>query len=415
MDSPFVVKDGVLSCDGVELAEIAHGAGTPVYVYSAEGILSRYRQYNDALSGVPHRVCYAVKANGNLAVLRLLAEAGAGFDIVSGGELYRVIRAGGDASKVVFAGVGKTRDEIEYALEQGIAGFNSESEAEIALIDSLAGRLGKKASVSVRVNPDVDASTHPYISTGLREHKFGISISEVEAVYDRAKALSNIELSGVACHIGSQLLDAAPLVEAARKMVALVERLRANGIPITHLDLGGGIGVPYKPGDPRPDVRGFLAEVTRIVQGHNLTLLFEPGRSIVAESGALVSRVLYRKSNGAKEFVVIDAAMTELIRPALYDAHHEIVPVRDSRIAGTITADVVGPVCESGDFLAKDRELPQVVPGDLVAIMTAGAYGWVQSSNYNARPRTAEVLVEGSTWRVVRQRETYEDLVRGEI
>lgn len=414
MESPFVSREGVLYCDGVELSGIARAAGTPVYVYSAEGILSRYREYDEALSGIPHRVCYAVKANGNLAVLRALAEAGASFDIVSGGELYRVLRAGGDARKVVFAGVGKTRDEIEYALEQGIAGFNCESESEIVLIDSLAGRLGKKAAVAIRVNPDVDAETHPYISTGLKEHKFGIDIAEVEEVYERARSLPNIELSGVACHIGSQLLDATPLVEAARKMLALVERLRARGIAITHLDLGGGIGVPYKPGDKRPDVKAFLSEVKRLVEGSNVTLLFEPGRSIVAESGALLSRVLYRKNNGAKEFVVVDAAMTDLIRPALYGAHHEIVPLRDSRVAGTITADVVGPVCESADFLAKDRDLPQVMPGDFVAVMTAGAYGWVASSNYNARPRASEVLVEGDRWRVVRERESYEDLIRGE-
>ena len=415
MEIPFQQREGVLFCDDVELAAIAATAGTPLYVYSAGGILERYRSYDNALRGVPHRVCYAVKANGNTAVLRLLAEAGAGFDIVSGGELYRVLKAGGEASRVVFAGVGKTREEIEYALESGIAGFNCESEAEIALIDSLAGRLGRKASVSVRVNPDVDAATHPYISTGLKEHKFGIDIAAVEEVYERANTLPNIDLDGVACHIGSQLLDATPLVEAARKLVELAGRLRSRGIGIRHLDLGGGIGVPYKPEDKRPDVTGFLAEARRLVEGKNLTLLFEPGRSIVAESGVLLTRVLYRKSTGSKEFIVVDAAMTDLIRPALYGAHHEIVPLRESRIPGTILADVVGPVCESADFLAKDRLMPQVMPGDLLAVMTSGAYGWVASSNYNARPRPAEVLVEGNTWRVVRTREAYSDLLRGEL
>lgn len=414
MQTPFQRREGVLYCDNVELSRIAHEAGTPSYVYSAEGILARYREYDQALEGVPHRVCYAVKANGNLAVLRTLVEAGAGFDIVSGGELFRVLKAGGDASRIVFAGVGKTRDEIEYALEQGIASFNCESEAEIALIDSLAGRLGRKASIAVRVNPDVDASTHPYISTGLKEHKFGIDIAEVEQVYERARQFSNLSLNGVACHIGSQLLDASPLVEAARKLIDLVDRLRARGIGITHLDLGGGIGVPYKPEDLRPDVSGFLAEVRNLVAGKNLTLLFEPGRSIVAECGILLTRVLYRKTTESKEFIVVDAAMTDLIRPALYGAHHEIVPLRDSRVPGTIMADVVGPVCESADFLAKDREMPQLMPGDLVAVLTAGAYGWVASSNYNARPRAAEILVEGDTWRVVRERETYNDLIRGE-
>lgn len=414
METPFQRHEGALYCDGVELARIARETGTPTYVYSAQGIQARYREYDQALGGVPHRVCYAVKANGNLAVLRALVEAGAGFDIVSGGELFRVLKAGGDASKVVFAGVGKTRDEIEYALEQGIAAFNCESEAEIALIDSLAERLGRKASIAVRVNPDVDASTHPYISTGLKEHKFGIDIGDVEQVYERARQFRNLSVDGVACHIGSQLLDPSPLVEAARKLLDLVDRLRGRGIAITHLDLGGGIGVPYKPEDPRPDVAAFLAEVKRLVAGKGLTLLFEPGRSIVAESGVLLSRVLYRKTTETKEFIVVDAAMTDLIRPALYGAHHEIVPLRESRVPGTILADVVGPVCESADFLAKDRQMPQLMPGDLVAVMTAGAYGWVASSNYNARPRAAEVLVEGSTWRVVRERENLQDLIRGE-
>ena len=408
-------KDGVLYCEDVELAAIAREAGTPVYVYSAGGILESYRQYADALADIDARICYAVKANGNLGVLRLLAEAGAGFDIVSGGELDRVLRAGGDPAKVVFAGVGKTREEIEFALEVGIAAFNCESEAELALIDALAGRMGKRASAAIRVNPDVDPVTHPYISTGLREHKFGIDISVVEEVYERARHLAHVRLEGVACHIGSQLLDASPLLEAASKMVALAGRLRARGFPVRHLDLGGGLGVPYKPGDARPNLGAFLASLRALLAGHELTLWLEPGRSIVAESGVLLARVLYRKSNAGKEFIVVDASMTELIRPALYGAYHEIVPLRESRLPGTVVADVVGPVCESGDFLARDRELPQLVPGDYLAVLTAGAYGWVASSNYNARPRPPEVLVEGATWREVRRRETYDDLVRGEI
>jgi diaminopimelate decarboxylase len=393
---------------------IAAQAGTPVYIYSASAIRGRFREYDEALAGVPHRVCYAVKANGNLSVLRLLAKEGAGFDIVSGGELFRVTKAGGEAEGVVFAGVGKTRDEIEMALEAGIHSFNCESEAEIALIAALAARLGKQASVAVRVNPDVDAETHPYISTGLKEHKFGINISEIEQVYERARGLAGVRMEGVACHIGSQLLDTSPLIEAAKRLVELVERLRARGFAIKYLDLGGGIGVPYKPDDARPDVAGFLSAIRELVKEHGLTLLFEPGRSIVAEAGALVTRVLYRKPGTGKEFMVVDAAMTELIRPALYGAYHEIVPLRKSRVPGTVTADVVGPVCESADFLAKGRELPQVMPGEYMAVMTAGAYGWVASSNYNARPRAAEVLVDGSEWRVVRRRETNEELIRGE-
>jgi diaminopimelate decarboxylase len=414
MLNPFQYRDGVLYCEDVELSRLAAREGTPCYVYSASTILDRFHTYDDALKGVPHRVCYAVKANSNLSVLRLLAGAGAGFDIVSGGELHRVLKAGGDPASVVFSGVGKTREEIDYALDQGIHGFNCESEAEIALISSLATRLGRTASLSIRVNPDVDALTHPYISTGLKENKFGIDISEVEEVYQRASHLPGISLDGVSCHIGSQLLDAAPALEAAGKLFALVQRLRARGIRIREFDLGGGLGVPYVPGEARPDVQSFLARIREMVEGAGLFLLFEPGRSIVAESGALISRVLYRKKNGAREFIIIDASMTELIRPALYEAHHEILPLRQSKF-GTVVANVVGPVCESGDFLAEDREVANLLPGDLIAAMTTGAYGFVMASNYNARPRPSEVLVQGSEWRVVRQRETLDDLTRGEL
>jgi diaminopimelate decarboxylase len=413
MPNPFQYRDGVLFCEDVELAKIAEHAGTPCYVYSASAILSQYRAYDDGLADTPHHVCYAVKANSNLSILRLLAQAGAGFDIVSGGELYRVLQAGGDPASVVFSGVGKTRGEIEYALEQGIHNFNCESETEIALISSLASRLRKTASIAIRVNPDVDASTHPYISTGLKQHKFGIDIAEVESVYQRASALPAISLDGVSCHIGSQLLESEPLVEAARKLLALIDRLRAKGIAIRELDLGGGLGVPYRPEDQQPGIASFLAQIRALVAGAGLFLLFEPGRSIVAEAGALLSRVLYRKKNGDKEFIIIDASMTELIRPALYEAHHEILPLRQSRF-GAVKADVVGPVCESGDFLAVDRQVANVLPGDLLAAMTAGAYGFAMASNYNARPRACEILVEGAAWRVVRARETYADLTRGE-
>ncbi|MGA3027608.1 MAG: diaminopimelate decarboxylase [Bryobacteraceae bacterium] len=409
----FSWHDNALCCEDTPLAEIAHRAGTPCYVYSKAAILDRFHEYDRAFGDVPHKVCYAVKANSNLAVLRLLAEAGAGFDIVSGGELFRVLRAGAGPQSVVFSGVGKTAGEIEFALENGIHSFNCESEPELALIDALASRLGVKARVAVRVNPDVDASTHPYISTGLRENKFGIDIGEVVEVYRRAQTLPNLKLAGVSCHIGSQMLDAGPTLEAFERLLDLVQRLRAAGIPIRMLDLGGGLGVPYRSSDARPGIAAFIAAVREKVAGSDLYLMVEPGRSIVGEAGVLVTRVLYRKSNGGKQFIIADAAMNDLIRPALYQAHHEIVPVRRSGL-GAIVADVVGPVCESGDFLARGREIPNVLPGDLLAICTVGAYGFVQSSNYNSRPRAAEVLVDGAGWHVVRERETYEDLVRGE-
>jgi diaminopimelate decarboxylase len=413
MTATFHYRENVLFCEDVELSRITAETGTPCYIYSTQALRDGYLAYEHALEGVPHRVCYAVKANGNLSVLRLLGELGAGFDIVSGGELFRVLRSGGDPSTVVFAGVGKTREEIEFALEKGIFGFNCESEAELALISSLAVRQGKTASVSVRVNPDVDAQTHPYISTGLREHKFGIDIGEVEQVYERARLLPNLSLDGVSCHIGSQLLDASPLLESARKMIALAERLRARGFDIRHLDLGGSVGVPYEPIETQPDLAGYLAAVRSLVEGKNLTLLFEPGRWVAARAGALLTRVLYRKRNGDKEFIVVDAAMNDLIRPALYQAWHEIVPLRKNPF-GTVVADVVGPICESGDFLARDREMVNALPGDTLAVLNAGAYGFSQASNYNARPRACEMLVDGASWRVVRRRETLEDLVRGE-
>lgn len=413
MSAFFEYRRGVLHCEDVDLSEIAARAGTPCYVYSRAAVLAALEAYESGLAGMPHRVCYAVKANGNLALLGLLAGAGAGFDIVSGGELFRVLRAGGDPGRIVFSGVGKTREEIEAALEAGIHSFNCESEAEIALIHSLAVRLGRRAAVAVRVNPDVDAATHPYISTGLKQHKFGVAIGEAEGIYERAWRLEGVSLCGASCHIGSQLLDPAPLVEAAEKMLALAGRLRRKGIAINFLDLGGGLGVPYRAGDKRPDIGAYTGRLRRMLEGAGLELLLEPGRSIVAEAGVLLSRVLYRKRSGAKEFIIIDASMTELIRPALYEAHHEIIPLRQTG-RGTVTADIVGPVCESSDFLAEERAVANVLPGDYLAAMTTGAYGFVMASNYNARPRPCEVLVDGSRWRVVRRRESYEDLVRGE-
>jgi diaminopimelate decarboxylase len=409
----FSYLDHSLYCESVALADIASRAGTPCYVYSSQAILDNFRAYDQAFGDLAHRVCYAVKANGSLGILSLLAKAGAGFDIVSGGELYRVLKAGGDPSRVVFSGVGKTADEIDYSLDKKIHSFNCESEPELALIDALAARRGVKAAFALRVNPDVDANTHPYISTGLREHKFGIDIHEAEAVYERARSFRNLEARGVSCHIGSQLLDVDPIFEAVGKAVALVGRLRAAGQDITHLDLGGGLGVAYRPEDRAPEIRAFIDCIRKRVEGKGLAVMVEPGRSIVGPAAVLLTRVLYRKCNASKEFVVVDAAMNDLIRPALYRSHHDIMPLRKTD-RPEIVADVVGPVCETGDFLARDRTLIDVAPGDFMAIATAGAYGFVLSSNYNGRRRPPEVLVEGQKWRIIRTRESYEDLVRGE-
>jgi diaminopimelate decarboxylase len=405
-------RDGALYCEDVPLAGIADREGTPCYVYSSAAILERFHEYDRAFGAFPHQVCYAVKANSNLAILKLLAQAGSGFDIVSGGELFRVMKAGGDLAKVVFSGVGKTAPEIDAALKQRIHSFNCESEAELALIDSLAARRGVKARIALRVNPDVDASTHPYVSTGLSEHKFGVDIAEVEDIYERAKSFDHSLLEGVSCHIGSQILETGPMMQAFDRMVALAERLRIRGIPVRTLDLGGGLGVAYKPDQAAPPIADFIQAMLRKIAGRGLEVMIEPGRSIVAEAGALLTRVLYRKANGAKQFVIVDAAMNDLIRPALYQSHHEIVPVRSQD--RTITADVVGPVCETGDFLARGREMADAAPGDLLAILTAGAYSFVSSSNYNSRPRPSEILVEGSSFRVIRKREEYADLIRGE-
>ncbi|MFB3779303.1 MAG: diaminopimelate decarboxylase [Bryobacteraceae bacterium] len=409
----YSYRDGSLYCEEVALADIAAREGTPCFVYSTAAVMSRFRSYDESLADLPHLICYAVKANSNLSLLALLARAGAGFDIVSAGELFRVIRAGGDPARVVFSGVGKTAEEVEYALAQGIHSFNCESEAEIQLIDALAGRRGVTARIAVRVNPNVSAGGHPYISTGLRQHKFGIDISEVEDVYRRAKACRHVSPEGVSCHIGSQILDVERIMAALDRMIELAGRLRGLGLPIKSLDLGGGLGVSYKPEDKAPHIRDFVSQLRAKVEGQDLSLMLEPGRSIVGEAGVLLTRVLYRKRTLSREFIVVDAAMTDLIRPTLYQSHHEILPVRQTA-RGTVLADVVGPVCESGDFLALDREMPNVLPGDLLSVSTAGAYGFVQSSNYNSRTRAPEILVEGSAWRVARARETFEDLIRGE-
>jgi len=409
----FAYSENDFYCEQVPLADLAHRVGTPAYVYSSQVILGNYLAYAEAFADLPHSVCYAVKANSSLAVLALLANTGAGFDIVSGGELYRVLQAGGDPTKVVFSGVGKTAAEVEFALEKGIHSFNCESETELALIDAKAARLGVTAGFSIRVNPDVDAVTHPYISTGLSQHKFGIAIAEAARVYEQSRRFRNLTAEGVSCHIGSQILDPSPILEAVDKLLALASALRTQGYPIRHLDLGGGLGVAYQAGEPAPEIRAFVECLRARVRASGLRVMVEPGRSIVGPAGVLLTRVLYRKKNGAKEFIVVDAAMNDLIRPSLYRAHHEIVPLRRNLLP-PVKADVVGPVCETGDFLARDRAMANVMPGDYLAVCTAGAYGFVLSSNYNSRPRAPEVLVEGGQWRVVRQREKLEDLVRGE-
>ncbi len=415
MKPAYEYRDHSLFCEDVPLSEIASEVGTPCYVYSAGSIREKFEAYREAFGATPHRICYAVKANFNLSVLALLARAGAGFDIVSGGELFRVLRAGGDPATVVFSGVGKTAEEIDYALEAGIHSFNCESEAELALLDALAARRGLVARAAIRVNPDVDPATHPYIATGLKEHKFGIDMADAVGVYERAASLGHVRLEGLSCHIGSQLLDTDPLIEAVDRMLELASRLRARGVVLTHVDFGGGLGIAYRPEERAPDVRAFIRLLSEKVAGTGLEVIIEPGRSIVGEAGVLLTRVLYRKRTGRKEFVIVDASMSDLIRPALYQSHHEIIPLRRVPALGEVVADVVGPVCETGDFLARDRRMANVMPGDLLAVCSAGAYGFVLASNYNARPRPAEVLVEGDRWRVVRARETYEDLIRAEL
>ncbi len=409
----FERRVGALYCEDVPLEAIASETGTPTYVYSGSAIVANYRAYDEALAGTAHAIHYAVKANSSLGVLALLARAGAGFDIVSGGELYRVIQAGGDPRRTVFSGVGKSAEEIEYALRSGLGSFNCESEGELIVLRDQAARLGLRPSVALRVNPDISAETHPYISTGLSEHKFGIPLDQAEALYlDRAR-FAPLELDGVSCHIGSQIFDLDAFLEALAKLLGVIDRLSEAGLSIRRLDLGGGLGVGYEQGEESGSVAGYGRRIREALAGRDLALQLEPGRSIVGQAGVLLTRALYRKQNGEKVFVIVDAAMNDLIRPALYEAHHEVLPVID-KPRGEILGDVVGPICESGDFLARDRRMPDFQPGELLAVATAGAYGFVQASNYNSRPRAAEVLVEDGRWRVIRERETYADLIRGE-
>ena len=412
-------RGGRLHCEEVPLDTIAREVGTPAFVYSHAAIAAAYDALDRALAGRPHLVCYALKANGNLAVVRALAARGAGADVTSGGELYRALAAGIPASRIVYAGVGKRDDEIAMALEAGIFGFNVESEAELEAIDAIAGRMGRRARVAVRVNPDVDPRTHPYIATGLTDTKFGIPMGRALDAYRLALRLRHLDVVGVDCHIGSQLTDLAPLAEALARLRAFTLEVRALGAPLEYVDVGGGIAIPYREGEAAPDPDAYARTVLEGVGDLGLTIIVEPGRFLVGNAGVLLTRVLYTKrrevGTGATRFVIVDAAMNDLIRPSLYQAYHDLVPAAEPAPGSErVVADVVGPVCESADFLAKARPLPPLERGDLVAVRSAGAYGFVMASNYNARPRAAEVLVHGREFTVVRARETYEDLVRGE-
>ncbi len=415
----FARKRGELTCEGVPLRRIAEAVGTPVYVYSHATLSHHYRVFDRAFSGVPHIVCYSMKANSNGSVVRLLAGLGSGADIVSGGELARALAAGVPAGKIVYSGVGKTVREIEEALRRGILMFNVESRQELETIDDVARRMRKKAPVSLRVNPDVDPKTHPYISTGLSRNKFGIPIDQAVRDYEWAAGRRHVEVVGVDCHIGSQLTDLSPFVDAAGRIRTLVERLIRTGFDIRFVDIGGGLGIRYENELP-PDPRQYADAVEGAFRGLPVTIVLEPGRVLVGNAGVLLTRMLYTKPSaaggpkgGKKRFFIVDAAMNDLARPSLYGSYHAVVPVAGNA-SGTVTADVVGPICESGDFLAKDRELPDLHSGDLVAVMSAGAYGFSMSSTYNSRPRAAEVMVRGSRFEVVRGRETLRDLVRGE-
>ncbi len=406
---------GALCMEGVPLAAVVERFGTPTYVYSRAALETAFRSLDEALAaaraGKPYHICYAVKANSNLSILSLFAGMGAGFDIVSGGELQRVIAAGGDPAKVVFSGLGKTREEIALALEKGIKCFNVESEPELERIDRIAGELGKRARVSLRVNPDVDAKTHPYISTGLKNNKFGVAFDRALATYQRAAALPNLEVAGVDCHIGSQLTDVSPLLEAMERIVSLADRLVAEGMPVRHICPGGGVGISYQ-GESTIDVKAYAHALQQSLGERPFELLLEPGRMLVGNAGVLLSKVEYVKPGEAKNFLVIDAAMNDLIRPALYQAHHEMAMVQS--MAGTPREyDVVGPICESADVLGRDRALA-AREGDLLAIFSAGAYSFVMASNYNTRPRAAEVMIEGDTMRAIRERESVAELFASE-
>jgi len=410
----FPYRHGRLHCEGVPLATLADAVGTPAYVYSKAALLDSYGAYDTAFQDVPHTICYAIKANSNLGVISTLAKAGAGADIVSGGELHRALRAGVPPKKIIFSGVGKTRDEMRDALKADILMFNVESLSELRVLDEVAREMGTRAPVALRVNPDVDPQTHKHISTGLKTSKFGIPYTQALAAYEQAAKLPGLQVVGAQMHIGSQLTKSSPFADATARIAALVKMLRERRIEISIIDVGGGLGIRYRDETP-PSHAEYATVLLPALEELGVTVLLEPGRSIVGNAGVLLTRVLYHKTTDAKNFVVVDAAMNDLIRPALYDSYHEILPVTEARAGERKeTADVVGPICESGDFFAKDREMPRPEEGDLLALMSAGAYGFVMASNYNTRPRPVEVLVDGDRYTIVRRRETFEDLVAGE-
>ena len=394
------------------MSDIAEQCGTPCYAYSKLAIEQNYKAYKDALGDQAHLVCYAVKSNSNLAVLQTLADLGSGFDIVSVGELERVLLAGGDASKVVFSGLGKTTHEMQRALEVGIHCFNVESESELKLLNRVAGQMGKKAPVSIRVNPDVDAKTHPYISTGLKEDKFGIDVKTAPDVYAKAVTMKHINIVGIDCHIGSQITEARPFVDTLRRLLLLVDELQERGIELNHIDIGGGLGVRYQDEEIQP-IKALVADIKALLSDRTQTLIVEPGRSLTANAGVLLTRVLYLKSTQYKHFAVVDAAMNDMLRPSLYQAWMDVQPVIQNDQNITATYDVVGPICESGDFLAKGRSLA-IKEDDLLCLFSAGSYGFVMSSNYNSRPRVAEIMINGYDIHIIRERESFNDLIKGE-
>lgn len=408
----FEYKDRQLYCEGIPIQQIAEKVGTPFYLYSYHTLVRHFTVFNDAFKGIPHLICYSAKANSNLALLRLFINLGGGVDVVSGGELFRAIKGGADSEKIVFSGVGKREDEIEYALKTGILMFNVESSQELQVINKVAGRIGKKAAIAIRVNPDIDPKTHPYISTGLKQNKFGIDILRAPMAYRLASQLSNLKIVGIDCHIGSQLVEVEPIIEALRRLKQLVENLRKEGMEIQYLDLGGGLGITYEDEEPPHPVE-YASNILEELRGFGCTLILEPGRVIVGNAGVLVSKVLYTKENEEKRFVIVDAGMNDLVRPSYYGSYHQILPVKEET-REEIVADVVGPLCESSDFLAKGRKMAILHSGELIAVMSAGAYGFSMSTNYNSRPRIAEVLVRDDQMFVIRQREGYEDLIRGE-
>ena len=407
----FSYKNSELYAEGVPIKKIVKKAGTPLYIYSYKTLLRHFHAFTDAFKTHPHIICFALKANSNLAILKLLAKLGSGADVVSGGELFLALKAGIPAKKIVYAGVGKTEEEIIFALKSRILMFNVESSDELATIDKIAGRLGLQAPIALRVNPDISVATHPYISTGLKKHKFGIPIAKALEYYSLANKLRNVRILGIHKHIGSQITRISPFVDALKKVLVLAQDLKSRGIKIKYLDIGGGLGIPYDDLVP-PHPKDLAKAIMPLINAHDFTVILEPGRAISGNSGILVTKVLYLKKDDKKEFVIVDAGMNDLIRPSLYDAYHAILPVKKNRRSGTLV-DVVGPICESGDFFARERKMNRPRDGDLLAIMSAGAYGFTMSSNYNSRPKAAEVLVKGNDFFIIRERETLKDLLKG--